>query len=660
MKTPVRKRDQRRQEQPWTWRAHAIGLALSAFIGFATIYNLMVIHGSYTAIDFSAAAAAFLLFLCAFPLNGVAARISPRLALTGSELRLIYVMMLVACAIPTMGLTAQLLPIITSAYYFATPENSWAEVVQPHLPTWLVPQDPKAIRDFYEGSSTGAGSLPWRVWVGPLFMWSVFLAALYAVSIAAMVIVRRQWMDHERLVYPLAQLPMEMSQRAPGSAVGPFFRNAAMWVGFSIAFGNGLLTGLHHYFPTVPFLRPNFASIPVFRNSEWLQFRLSFPMLGFFFLVHLDVAFSVWFFNLFSLAVRGILKIYSVHVVENLGIYGARSPIFAHLGMGAMVVLVFAGFWTGRHHVRGVFRRAFRREDADAVDDALDDFREVMSYRAAVLILCVCLPIMVVWLHATGIPLWATIVFLLAALVLFYGLTRVVAESGMAEAVASTTGSSFVVSSFGAGSLGPPGLAALSLTYVWSADIRTFVMASVANGLKIVDGPTGRRRRVLWSIVGAIIACFVASIVTTLYLSYRYGGINGNTWFFGGGAKAPFDYAVTKMLNPEGPNLMGWIFKGAGALVMGALMVLRTRFLWFPFHPIGFAIGPIWIMDHIWVTVFLAWALKLSILRWGGVRMYRTARPFFLGLILGQFTCNGAWLVVDAITGAKGNLIFWI
>ncbi|MBT5714169.1 hypothetical protein HOI71_24185, partial [Candidatus Poribacteria bacterium] len=164
----------------------------------------------------------------------------------------------------------------------------------------------------------------------------------------------------------------------------------------------------------------------------------------------------------------------------------------------------------------------------------------------------------------------------------------------------------------------------------------------------------------LWSMVGAIVACFVASAVTMLYLSYRYGGINGNSWFFGGGARAPYDYAVSKILNPEGPNVAGWIFKGIGAGAMGLLMLLRTRFLWFPFHPIGFAIGPIWIMDHIWVTVFLAWALKLSILRWGGVRLYGAARPFFLGLILGQFTCNGSWLIVDAITGAKGNLIFWI
>ena len=53
-------------------------------------------------------------------------------------------------------------------------------------------------------------------------------------------------------------------------------------------------------------------------------------------------------------------------------------------------------------------------------------------------------------------------------------------------------------------------------------------------------------------------------------------------------------------------------------------------------------------------------ALKLGIVRFGGLRAFRTARPIFLGLILGQFTCNGMWLIIDSFTGMKGNQIFWI
>ena len=61
------------------------------------------------------------------------------------------------------------------------------------------------------------------------------------------------------------------------------------------------------------------------------------------------------------------------------------------------------------------------------------------------------------WLTLSGIPVAMTIIFLTATFVIFIGLTRIVAEAGMAEAVASTIGSSFTISSFGARSLGVKG-----------------------------------------------------------------------------------------------------------------------------------------------------------------------------------------------------------
>ena len=93
---------------------------------------------------------------------------------------------------------------------------------------------------------------------------------------------------------------------------------------------------------------------------------------------------------------------------------------------------------------------------------------------------------------------------------------------------------------------------------------------------------------------------------------------------------------------------------------MGLLMFLRPQFLMWPLHPIGFVIGPIWLMDRLWFTVFLAWLIKACILKYGGLGGYRRARPLFLGSILGQFTCNGFWIVIDLLTGQNGNSIFWI
>lgn len=40
--------------------------------------------------------------------------------------------------------------------------------------------------------------------------------------------------------------------------------------------------------------------------------------------------------------------------------------------------------------------------------------------------------------------------------------------------------------------------------------------------------------------------------------------------------------------------------------------------------------------------------------------IFRRACPFFLSLILGQFSVAGAWLVIDYCTGMTGNSIYWV
>ena len=90
------------------------------------------------------------------------------------------------------------------------------------------------------------------------------------------------------------------------------------------------------------------------------------------------------------------------------------------------------------------------------------------------------------------------------------------------------------------------------------------------------------------------------------------------------------------------------------------MMWARQHLVWWPLHPIGFAISGTWLVRWISFSVFLAWLIKVVVLRYGGPGFYRRSQPFFLGLIAGQMSCNGIWLVTDYCTGKIGNAIFYL
>jgi len=203
-------------------------------------------------------------------------------------------------------------------------------------------------------------------------------------------------------------------------------------------------------------------------------------------------------------------------------------------------------------------------------------------------------------------------------------------------------------------------MTSLALTYVWTSDIRTFVMASAANSLKLADVIRTKQQRLFWGFVLAIIAALATSMWLTMTRAYAQGGVTMNDWFFNGTVQAAYKWAQEWMARQPGPSIAGLFYSAIGAGIYLVLTALRFRSPTWPFHPIGFCIGSVWIMDQIWFTIFLTWLIKSAILRYGGMVWYRNLRPVFLGLICGQFTCNAAWLVVDWLTGHTGNQVFWI
>lgn len=638
-----------------TLRAVVVGAALCALIGVGTPYACHVMHASYMALDFSTPAAVFLFFVLVFGVNGLLRVVWERLALTAGELLVVFVMMAVACAVPTMGLTSYLLSTIAAPFYYAAPENQWAELLLPHLPEWLYPSDPLAIRWLYEGLPRGE-RIPWGAWALPLLHWTLFALALYLAMICVMVIVRRQWVENERLIYPLTHLPLAMveGEARPGFT-NPILRNAWLWAGFAIPFLLGCYIALTRYVPGLPPLRFD-TRLEILRGAGQVIFRISFPMIGFSYLLSTSLAFSLWFFSLVTTVQRAVMHMVGYEGMQQVDVYSdhAGGPLICHQSQVALFVLVVYGLWVGRRHLGRVVAKAFGR------GRDVEDGDEILSYPQAFWGLVGAMVYLTLWLSYSGMSLWVAALFVVISLAVFLGVTRIVAAGGVAETRSAMPTSTVLISTVGADTLGPSNLAPFGMTYIWMADVRTFVMASCANGLKIVSGLKAHKRRVFWAMGLAIVVVLAASVWSTMRLAYAHGGANANDWFFRAGPTLPFQFMTDLIKTPTGPNWEGLLFGGIGAVVMMGLLVLHHRFAWWPLHPLGFPISSIWLTGQVWFSIFIAWAVKRMVLRYGGADLYHRTRYFFLGLILGQYTVSGLWILIDLMTGKVGNSLFWI
>ncbi len=632
-----------------TLRALVIGTLGSVAIGTGVPYVGMMLWGERIAALFTTAAAIILFFFLVFLLNVLLGLARRQWMLRRAELALIYIMWIVATPIPERGLTSFLLPHITSVIYYATPENNWGELF-PFIPDWMIPHhDFELVKYFYEGAPKGQG-IPWELWLPPLTYWLPFVLALYLAMVTIMVILRKQWIVHERLIYPLVQVPLAMIQDddARPSLIKPLGKNPLMWAGFALTGLIYSINRLHYYYPYISRISLWGGYIPLFRDTVDVEISVSFQLVGFAYFINRDVAFSLWFFYLLGIVQQGLFNIFGVQRVDPLfGVYSRHADSILTLqGFGAYMVLVLLGLWTARGHLRRVFRKACRG------DATVDDSGEILSYRAAVFILFGSLIFMGIWLAQTGLPGWIVPIYLFFAFALFIAITRVVAEGGLAWNYAPMIASDFVAAGFGTQALGRSGIIAFSFTYVWASDILTFVMASCANGLKVAEETIKKNRwMIFWAILIAILVSIASSIWMVLDLAYTYGGINTDGFFFGWGARYPFDNAASRIQSLEGPHWENWGFAAIGAGVMGLLMIARQRFLWWPFHPLGLPLSAVF--SSAFFSIFLGWLFKSLIMKYGGVGLYVKTRPFFIGLILGQFATSGVWFVIHYFVAVR-------
>jgi hypothetical protein len=370
--------------------------------------------------------------------------------------------------------------------------------------------------------------------------------------------------------------------------------------------------------------------------------HLYFSVVGVTYFLHLDVAMSLWlFFTLYKLQ-QVAFSAFSVTAVNT-----------QHQVMGAVVMLAFASIWQARRHLATVFRTA-----AGAPSTKGNDDDEPMSYRAALAGIVVSLVALTVMCLLSGMSLWITGPFIL----LLWGLATVtawyVSNAGLLLVNVGFSPYQFFTTLLGTRFVGPRNLVLLGFSRSsiphWTAES---LMPYVMQTFRLTDMhglPARKMRMPLWMGVSVLFAIAVA-FVSSMYWIHARGALNFEPWVYAGVGRNGIAGAVRRILNPAAPNVPGILSASLGAGVMGFLMFMRHRFLWWPLHPLGYALGVTWAPCHLWFSTLIGWAIKVLILNFGGFGMYRKWRPLFVGLILGEYFMTAVWSLI----GLKTRVAYW-
>src|SRR5262249_54143858 len=125
-----------------------------------------------------------------------------RTPLTPAELIVIWTMLAVALV---NDLSFYLPVSLVWPVYFAIPGHGWASLFHRYLPRALFPQDPRAVRWFFQGLPPGEG-VPWGPWAVALAPWFLFAALFYLMMFCLAALLRAQWTERERFSYPIVQI----------------------------------------------------------------------------------------------------------------------------------------------------------------------------------------------------------------------------------------------------------------------------------------------------------------------------------------------------------------------------------------------------------------------------------------------------------------------
>ncbi|MEM2612922.1 MAG: DUF6785 family protein [Nitrososphaerota archaeon] len=529
------------------------------------------------------------------------------------------------------------------------------------MPWWFGPQHEIAIQLI-----SGGVPIPWLAYIpSMLWWWWIFaLWALFMIGLAG--ILRRHWVDVEQVPFPHVVVAYDLIR-----SIEPEFRtHLRSWkflIGMMLSCSYVVLMFLIVNFPWFPdiygwrtntcpsgltYITPASPLNSIIALSGSTKNPLNTAI---FYIAPLTTLFNIWFWWL-------ILAILC-QAAYALGFYTGASEaggcgrvyfcpdisivyqppfvwqVFVTMGMVTGIVLSY--IIVNRRYIAETIKTALGRQ---TVLKNLED-NEPFRYRTGWLLCIITMILLIISFMMCGISFAPALILVLITILYALCWTR---AWGLGGFWAST------------GFYGAPGffkwiwpVAPEPLTQEWLLTMQFailpasntpyqgwghYLISTLASSRLASLTKTSQRNVFKTSIVASLITPITA-MVAFISWSYVFGFTKAPQYYgiYGHGGLFELE-TVASFVNPMPAVGIWWPHAIAGIITAMVIYYLHTRFVWFPFEPVGMMIGidPWSMLLALWQHALIAWILKSLTFKIGGSKAYEEhGVPVAVGFIVG-------------------------
>jgi len=604
------------------------------------------------------------------------------LRLRASEIALIIAMVLVACGITDAGLMRHFPRMLVHPVIAERTQPGWqkAKLIEATPPQLLADEgkySPEVVDNYVMAMGEKHkpipwSAVPWDAWRGPLLLWSSLIAVVLVGVISLGVLVHRQWAVRERLRYPIVELASSVLKQDE-RGIPLLVRNRVFWIGLAIVLVIRISNGLHAWFPRsieIPLqfdfsaLKTQFPQFFRTTGADHLATVRLFPAcIGFSFLLASEIG--------LSLGIANILRVIVLYTMLQLGVTMSGGVITGNIlawqNFGAFLAMGLMLMYLGRRYYWQTCKQA-----VTFVPQAETDSGGVWAFRT----LLVCAAVSVALMTRMGLDWPLALLSFVLIMLTYLVLARTNVEAGTFFFAPAWYFPGVVVGLFGLATLGPSIVIVLGLMmFAFVVDPFECLMPYVSNGLKI-SSDTGLRAGKVGAVMAVLLLLLLAvTIPTAVWADYNNPAQLRRGWdptsiynaaeaastqlTLSGELETVRNYTTMDRLRSLRPDRRFLTAAGVGFGLLILMSVLRLRFSWWPLHPVLILALGSSALGKFCTSFFLGWCLKAGITRFGGAARYSSAKPFVLGIIVGDLV--GGFLIMAtnwvyyAVTGLRGQ-----